>query len=831
MEPIIQSVVESRCCLVAVGDNCPQIAYIELRVPDEAKRVISAQFTVESHDQGWADDPALERTWFEARVDPCNRRAASPTIELGRNRAANPIFFEHTWTIDGNSDSLKEIWLNMLRRGDVLQLVPMACSAGWVNVVRSASIKILYEKLPELDSAVEEIDAQTHQVKWLPALSPPSKTIRVLVVEPGHFDAPIKGSFQILSLENASEKGSGFDVLSYCWGEASAQAEITMAPSWDSSRARTEFSLYIPCTVEKAIRRLRDAENQLRIWVDSICINQNDDKEKAAQVNIMDQIYGVANTVHIWLGDGHAVTEIALRTVRDIYDVMNQFCRRLEHGQIQCRVRPEEDHRMSVAGRRKVLDDVIAPSMNDLYDIPSLAMDASTKELDTIAGQKMVVIIEHLFSEPWFQRVWVVQEALRAREAVLHCGEQKVQWKELVSVTLFLDAKRDHARGDWWKHQERSWLLPMWHTLLASLEDAFQPGILEILIGAMDFKATKPRDKLFALYSFARETSKIDEVGDDIKPNYEKTEPQVFADFTRWWIAKYQSLNIFSCIHLHTSRTWRRTIPKAAMQRAEQEWKDAKQPTWVVPYEGKSKWSTMLLTSPQWRFRATGTTTPATHLLSSSTDPLRIHLLGHTLSRIRIIGANDLSLTAGPAYSLHDDCARVEIARLNQQTSIPNGEISDVFESIFDTCGTHAHWTHGFSPNSYKRIVGEFRSPMDHLRTHRAFDYDATTADNYYNMAALTCLDPCFFEAEGGRTGLCPWKARQGDVIALLHGAKVPYLLRRVERDDGLGFPVDRESAGVFELVGECYVEGIMHGEFMEECQREERPPQVFTLV
>ncbi|KAK8232543.1 heterokaryon incompatibility protein-domain-containing protein [Phyllosticta capitalensis] len=828
MEPVVQSV--SRCDLVAVGDNCPQIAYIELRVPDEAKWVISAQFSVQSHDQGWADDPALDRTWFEARVDPCNRRAASRSIELGRNRAANPIFFEHTWTIDGKSDSLKEIWLNFLRPGDVLQLVPMACSAGWVNVVSSASIKILYETLPELGSAVEENDAQTHQVEWLPALTPPSKTIRVLVVEPGHFDAPIRGSFEIFSLENASETEPGFDALSYCWGEASAQAEINMTSSEDCSGAQTEFSLSIPSTVEKAIRRLRDTENQLKIWVDSICINQNDDKEKAAQVNIMAQIYGVANTVHIWLGEGRAVTEIALRTIRDIYDLQDQVCLRFVHGQSQCPCRPGEDHRLSVAGREKVLDDVIAPSMKDLYDIPSLAMDASAKELDTIAGQKMVVIIEHLFSEPWFQRVWVVQEALRARQAIVHCGEQKSQWDGLGAVTLFLDDKRAHARGDWWKHQERSWLLPMWHTLLSSLGSAFQPGILGILIGAMDFKATKPRDKLFALYSFARETSKIDEVGDDIKPNYEKTEPQVFADFTRWWIAKYQSLNIFSCIHLHTSRTWRRTIPKAAMQRAEQEWKDAKQPTWVVPYEGKSKWSTTLLTGLKWSFCATGNTTPDMHLLSSTTDPLRIHLLGHTLSRIRIIGANDLSLSnAFPAQFLRDNSARAEIARLNQN-SIPDGEISNVFEWIFDTCGTHAHWTHGFSLNDYKRVVDEFHSPIDHVRTHRAWDYNAT-ADNYYDMAALTCLDPCFFVAGDGRTGLCPWTARDGDEVVLLHGAKVPYLLRRVEGDDRMGWTVDREGAGVYELVGECYVEGIMYGEFMEECQKEGRSPQVFTLV
>lgn len=44
--------MESRHELVCVSQNCPQIAYVEARVPFEAKRVISAEFTVVSHDQG-----------------------------------------------------------------------------------------------------------------------------------------------------------------------------------------------------------------------------------------------------------------------------------------------------------------------------------------------------------------------------------------------------------------------------------------------------------------------------------------------------------------------------------------------------------------------------------------------------------------------------------------------------------------------------------------------------------------------------------------------------------------------------------------------------------
>ena len=56
---------------------------------------------------------------------------------------------------------------------------------------------------------------------------------------------------------------------------------------------------------------------------------------------------------------------------------------------------------------------------------------------------------------------------------------------------------------------------------------------------------------------------------------------------------------------------------------------------------------------------------------------------------------------------------------------------------------------------------------------------------------------------EGGRLALLPGTAELGDKIAVLYGGKLPYILRKIgER---------------WELVGECYVHGVMHGEAFKE--------------
>ena len=73
-----------------------------------------------------------------------------------------------------------------------------------------------------------------------------------------------------------------------------------------------------------------------------------------------------------------------------------------------------------------------------------------------------------------------------------------------------------------------------------------------------------------------------------------------------------------------------------------------------------------------------------------------------------------------------------------------------------------------------------------------------------------------FMSAEGGVIGLCPESARVGDIICLLFGGEVPYVLRPIRKtvarylDGGLWI-----GGHDFEFVGEAYTHGYMDGEYM----------------
>lgn len=64
--------------------------------------------------------------------------------------------------------------------------------------------------------------------------------------------------------------------------------------------------IQISANLYAALRRLRSPHGVLCIWVDAICINQQDDAERARQVGLMRDIYQNSDEVCIWLGESSA---------------------------------------------------------------------------------------------------------------------------------------------------------------------------------------------------------------------------------------------------------------------------------------------------------------------------------------------------------------------------------------------------------------------------------------------------------------------------------------------------------------------------------------------
>lgn len=169
-----------------------------------------------------------------------------------------------------------------------------------------------------------------------------------------------------------------YEALSYVWGTPSALRSRLKVLCGDSF-------IEVTPNLRVALSYLRLHGNSRYLWVDAICINQIDVQERNHQVGLMRKIYSCAKRVMIWLGSGKRIEDA--------------ICRLGGH---------QPNH---------IFADLAAP-------------------FTTIGQFGLEMSVERLINLPWFERVWVIQEAVFAKEAMILGGRQSLEWTTLIEATF-----------------------------------------------------------------------------------------------------------------------------------------------------------------------------------------------------------------------------------------------------------------------------------------------------------------------------------------------------------------------------------------------------------
>jgi hypothetical protein len=207
----------------------------------------------------------------------------------------------------------------------------------------------------------------------------PLGEIRLLKLHTGKLDRELE--YALVTCRPDAEK---YTALSYTWGTEPCTTSIKV-----SAHGQT-YEIPVRPNLESALRHLRarppfSEESQL-LWVDAVCINQDDSGERNTQVAMMADIYNKAQSVMVWLGEERDNSDVAMRLVRRLLN-LHEF------------------------------DRLVSGS-------------ATPEEWAAFAA---------LMRRPWFGRRWIVQEIALARSATLHCGKEVVKWGEFaVAISLFM---------------------------------------------------------------------------------------------------------------------------------------------------------------------------------------------------------------------------------------------------------------------------------------------------------------------------------------------------------------------------------------------------------
>ena len=161
------------------------------------------------------------------------------------------------------------------------------------------------------------------QAASLPNESPLAKGhIRLLQLEPGVLGAPV--SVQLLRYKLGTPETPPYEALSYVWGTQLCpnQILVTKHCNTDSDwqqRQTCKVRVSITFNLDVALRMLRSTTQPRLLWIDSLCIDQGNDVEKASQVAQMGQIYAHATQVVISVGEERPKDAILFRIFEESY--------------------------------------------------------------------------------------------------------------------------------------------------------------------------------------------------------------------------------------------------------------------------------------------------------------------------------------------------------------------------------------------------------------------------------------------------------------------------------------------------------------------------------
>ncbi|KAF2852960.1 hypothetical protein T440DRAFT_466522 [Plenodomus tracheiphilus IPT5] len=568
---------------------------------------------------------------------------------------------------------------------------------------------------------------------------------RLLELRPGRQDAPLHGEVHHINTEHTPS----YHALSYVWGPATKSYALQT----------TQGPIQITASLCSALRRIRKEDEVIHVWVDAVCINQDDDHEKATQVRMLPSIFQSAEMVLCWIGEERDDSSAAIQTLLQI--------RTLE----------------------------LAPQQwpTQLPEIPNTWKDGVPPVNDPVWWS-----IQNLFEREWFSRVWVIQEVVLAKELKLICGNYEMDWEDVIkAVEICLDDQGGPLPIECSLRQIKTSFGPV-HTL-GLTKRAFENKNLSkrfSLISLLDVfthsKSTKPRDKFFALLGIAS-----DSTATAFDPDYSSSLAAIIRRIAHEFVRRGNVAELLYRAGSTKSVRFTSWIPNWVANhpcRTISTWRGS---DGIFAAASKLHLHANVSPADNGILQITGSivdTITRTSLLSlrgkdiiilvndanAMIDQLPSYPTGETLSSVK------LKVPIGSAVAPHIDNA-VTIEDMIGSDVEDDAMLKNAFE-----------WQDNITKiQKVEDIVTFLEAPK--ASRDQSYKYWLTAAALFERLG-----NGRFFVTKRGYVGIAPDRTHIGDQICIMHGAAVPFVIRPVKHQ-GL--------VSVHSLIGETYVHGIMYGE------------------
>lgn len=560
-----------------------------------------------------------------------------------------------------------------------------------------------------------------------------------------------------------------YEALSYTWGRPDPQFYI----SCNGLRMGVAENLW------HALHRIRHTEQTRILWIDAICINQDDIEERNHQVTMMKEIYSRASNVIVWLGEASKDSSDAVSLIKSI---------------------TTNDTLKEAYYKREGL--TVTEAEIESFGLPA-------------PWDKEWLALDKLLSRPWFSRVWIIQEVIMSSMATFLIGGEQLAWNDiLLAVQCVANTNILSIIHGPLSLASVSFLNEIGWYYTHGAEEG-RPGLpLHFLLDATRMSVSTLReDKVYGLLGLSSDSHSL-----GIQPDYSISANDLYIKST----IKLLEAGDIGILNSNGDLAWKGC---------------QKLPTWVPDWPSYRRETPLSLS----QYRPTDN--PPELEISVDSRTLRIRGLEvDTVSRIgnprtnirqeHLVPLNNTKL----ARFQQDFFNKVGYS---DQITIVSSRRVRMWEKI--GLSLKSYPTGEDVATAYYRTLAANMVPEDATPTYLEKCYQLYYRDNAVEMMRAGFLRPGeqdidsamykdlvgyssqvfsvthgrnIFVTKKGYMGLCPRSTRLGDKVVVLFGGRTPFILRKARK-------------GRYEFLGECYVHGIMNGEADEMGI----PPQSFEIV
>ncbi|KAL9614603.1 MAG: hypothetical protein Q9167_000891 [Letrouitia subvulpina] len=670
---------------------------------------------------------------------------------------------------------------------------------------------------------------------YIPLQNP--SDIRLLVLKPGQPDDPIECDLlnpmnldALDTLEETANRAIGllrqYFALSYVWGDQNDKRLIILnrQPFW------VTYNLF------SSLSRVRNLSMDMQcLWVDALCIDQNNQHEREAQVKLMSRIYRQAKAIIADVGEkseGKELISPLLESIIDAGDTCEAIEMSLEGSSYNDPAR--------IASLGALMNDIVESTERGTLSFRHKSEDEVKREIVApklehhglqISENKGWKAFQQFFASPYWQRIWVLQEFALAPKISILYGDLQIRPSKLMDamklllrfgslpIDTYFGLSGNKDMGVRFESLGFKGFITLMNEKELVREQSPKTNPTGWLITKLEYTkfhmSTDPRDRIYALLGLASDgESYIDAVTYSPDWKYE----EVFKNFAKMFIERDHGMKLL--YQAGTCSDW------------------LKSPSWVPDWQKMDRsLNQIALPFEHSTFAASPSSSPSIHvrqdnnsLLVRGTTVDKISKKTATLGSGHLASVNDhVTYAYGMAYGLTDIISffssGIFLAQELDDYPTNEGSLDVALRTFLRGPPSEMSQSQMVSMQEGVRaffsrirlcmelVENKWREPDP--ETVRRGQEQEQPLIALANAGGIPANQRCFCTTEKGFFGLVPGKVEIGDEVAIFNGGNVPFILRRFEPGN------EREL--VYRLVGDGYLHGLMHGEALSLDTYDER--------